>query len=136
MKRCGLLVTAALCCGLAGAVEARELSVVEQTGRQFYVEACASCHGDNARGDGPQAASLSAPPSDLTLIRKRRDGRFPLGELEEIIDGRGPSSLHASGDMPRWGERFAEEEGGDPMTEELIRGRVRMILDYLDAVQR
>lgn len=35
-------------------------------GEDVYVENCASCHGESGQGDGPQAAQLSAVPTDFT----------------------------------------------------------------------
>ena len=35
-------------------------------GKAIYADQCASCHGDQGKGDGPQAASLADKPQDLT----------------------------------------------------------------------
>ncbi len=35
-------------------------------GKKLYLARCAACHGDSGRGDGPAAAQLNPPPSDLT----------------------------------------------------------------------
>ena len=35
-------------------------------GKVIYEQTCMSCHGQNGRGTGPLAASLSHPPADLT----------------------------------------------------------------------
>ena len=36
---------------------------------------CASCHGTDAKGDGPMAKSLKVKPADLTRIAARNGGR-------------------------------------------------------------
>jgi copper transport protein len=36
------------------------------TGRDLYVQHCATCHGDDGRGDGLLAGQLQRPPADLT----------------------------------------------------------------------
>lgn len=41
-------------------------SVDERRGQQLYAASCASCHGPRGAGDGPGAASLVPPPSDLS----------------------------------------------------------------------
>ena len=134
---CSLIVALlAATCSPSWAEEAPRLSPVAEAGRSYFLESCASCHGDGARGDGPTAASLSTKPADLTLISKRRDGTFPTGELAEIIDGRDMVAAHGNREMPIWGERFSEEEEGDSMTERLVQGRIMMLLVYLRAIQQ
>ena len=46
-------------------------------GKQTYVHYCASCHGPDARGDGPAAIVLKTSPPDLTTLAKRHGGKFP-----------------------------------------------------------
>ncbi len=36
-------------------------------GKQLFAAQCAACHGSNGRGNGPAAAQLNPPPSDLTF---------------------------------------------------------------------
>jgi cytochrome c5 len=75
-------------------------------GKALYEENCTMCHGANGKGDGPAAASLSAPPKDFNrpefwkqknvdqLIAKQvKNGKgempaFPLSddEIKAIID--------------------------------------------------
>lgn len=37
-------------------------------GRSLFQQNCASCHGATGRGDGPAAAALNPPPSDLSSV--------------------------------------------------------------------
>ncbi len=67
-------------------------------GARLYREHCASCHGPDGRGDGPDAALFVQPPRDL------RDGvltRYPLDALTvRVLDGRelqlllDPAAMH------------------------------------------
>jgi mono/diheme cytochrome c family protein len=66
------------------------LATTADDGRSLYVQNCASCHGDDGRGGGPDADLFPAPPRDLlsgflakyddeTLLRRIREGRtLPL----------------------------------------------------------
>jgi len=72
----------------------------------------------------------------LTKIAARRDGNFPAGELAVYIDGRSMPSAHGSRAMPVWGEILSEDLVEGERGEELVRGRVRMILIYLKSVQQ
>jgi mono/diheme cytochrome c family protein len=111
-------------------------SAVQQAGRDYYVEACASCHGMDGRGVGPVALSLATQPPDLTTMAARRGGEYPYDELASYIDGRKAVVAHGSREMPVWGERFADEFPADPQRERIIHGKVLMLLVYLESIQR
>jgi mono/diheme cytochrome c family protein len=121
--------------GSSGVVAAADASAVEQAGRADYLQYCASCHGAEARGDGPTAAALSKPPPDLTRIAARRGGEFPVEELAMLIDGRTPTVAHGTRTMPVWGEQFASEENADAMGDQIVAGRIRMLIAYLQSIQ-
>jgi mono/diheme cytochrome c family protein len=111
-------------------------SAVAQAGRDYYLRYCASCHGYDARGDGPVAPALSAKPTDLTRMAERRKGEFPMDEIAKLIDGRDLPAAHGSREMPVWGERFGRYFEGDPAREQVIRGQVLMLLVYLQSIQK
>jgi high-affinity iron transporter len=73
-------------------------------GEFAYMRHCRGCHGQEGRGDGPYAASLSPRPSDLTRGEYRRlgatGGQLPSDEalsrvIREGIEGTpmGPQPL-------------------------------------------
>jgi mono/diheme cytochrome c family protein len=80
-------------------------------GPALYKAYCASCHGVDAKGNGPMAESLKARPSDLTRISARNAGTFPLMQIERIIRGEGQLQKgHGSREMPVWGPIFSQVE--------------------------
>ena len=46
-------------------------------GAASFQQYCASCHGTDARGNGPAAAALRTRPADLTRIAARRGPEVP-----------------------------------------------------------
>jgi len=48
----------------------------EKEGKKLFDTYCTTCHGENAKGDGPLAASLNVKPKDLTskAVQKESDG--------------------------------------------------------------
>ena len=101
-------------------------------GPDLFKTYCASCHGLDAKGKGPMAASLKAPPPDLTRISIRNHGIFPLMRVQKIIAGEEqPSSGHGSREMPVWGPIFSK------VTHDVDLGRVRIdnLARYLRDVQ-
>ena len=104
-------------------------------GQELFLRYCASCHGLDARGDGPAAKALSRPPADLTGIAARREGRFPEGEIAAFIDGRFEVSAHGTREMPIWGRRLAEPIAEGTAGEEVARGRIDLLVEYLKTIQ-
>lgn len=131
----GLLVVAAALASVARAGEIEHDRVLAEMGVGYYVQYCASCHGVDGKGRGPAAASLKSPPSDLTRIAARRDGRFPDGEIARFVDGRFAPAAHGSRQMPVWGERFGERIPEAGISEEVVRGRVLVLVEYLKSIQ-
>jgi mono/diheme cytochrome c family protein len=105
-------------------------------GAELFTTHCASCHGVDARGDGPAASALIVPPSDLTMIAARRGGVFPESSIERTIDGSFDLPAHGSREMPNWGARLAEEIPCFATGEEVARGRIASLVEFLRSLQR
>jgi mono/diheme cytochrome c family protein len=94
---------------------------------------CASCHGVDAKGDGPLAENLRFHPPDLTLIAKRNGGEFPTEKVTQIVDGRKPLKGHGGTEMPVWGDALRNAETG--YDEASVKAKIRDVVDYLKTVQ-
>jgi mono/diheme cytochrome c family protein len=113
---------------------AAQLAETERQGRYLFVDNCALCHGDDARGDGP-LPGLKAPAADLTRIAARRGGDFPVGEIALYIDGRIPLDAHRAPEMPVWGRVMSPEFADPKIREEVTRGKISAIVLYLRSIQ-
>ena len=103
-------------------------------GRTMYMAYCANCHGPEGQGDGPVAEMLTVPPPDLTRIRARHGGSFPVDDLYTMIDGREEVPAHGTREMPIWGNAWRTVEGA-PQTEETVRERINLLIEYLRSIQ-
>jgi mono/diheme cytochrome c family protein len=110
--------------------------VLAELGEPVFVRRCASCHGTSARGDGPAAGALRSAPADLTRIAARRGGSFPEGEIARFIDGRFAVLAHGSREMPIWGQRLGEQIPDAGVSEEVVRGQISVLIEYLKSIQR
>src|SRR5579864_4994022 len=54
-------------------------------GPDLYRAYCASCHGLDARGTGPAAASMKVKVPDLTLLAKNHRNEFPADYVRQVI---------------------------------------------------
>ncbi len=114
------------------------LAQEEAAGRDEYLQSCASCHGQEARGDGPLAELMTVEVPDLTGIVRRNDGIFPMLDVIQIIDGRTGVRGHGF-PMPVWGDRYkagAVDEMGSHTAEIVTRGRILSLALYLQSIQR
>lgn len=132
----GALLVAGLV--LAAGSESRDPRVdrvLADMGSELYVQYCASCHGAEGKGDGPAAGALKKQPADLTRIAARRHGVFPEGEIARFIDGRFAPEAHGTREMPVWGARFGERIPEAGLSEEVVRGRILVLVEYLRSIQ-
>jgi len=99
-------------------------------GKQTYLHYCASCHGVDARGNGPVANILKTPPADLTTLAKRHDGKFPYDYVSDVVRFGARFTAHGSSDMPVWGPVFGS------LDDQNLRKRVKELSDYLASLQQ
>ena len=102
-------------------------------GAVVYVRYCVSCHGKDARGDGPLAADLRVAVPDMTTLASRNGGRFPEERVRRIIESGELLRGHGTPDMPAWGDAFKKTEGTDARTPQEA---IRNLTQYLWSLQR
>ena len=112
------------------------MSAADDAGRTLYRRYCASCHGNEGRGDGPVAPALGQKPTDLTQIAAAHGGSFPIEAVVEAIDGTRSTRAHGVSEMPVWGEVFQTDPASPLEQQILARGRVIAIAYYLRSLQR
>jgi mono/diheme cytochrome c family protein len=140
------LIVVGLAAILTAAAQAEGLDV----GKVEFQSSCASCHGADAKGQGPVSEQLKVRPPDLTILAKNNNGVFPTNALYETIYGSRTISAHGSREMPIWGERFNPAmnlphdvdppyDALDPARElrpVIVRTRILAVIDYLSRIQQ
>ncbi|MBM9595753.1 c-type cytochrome [Roseitranquillus sediminis] len=112
-------------------------AAAQEEGEELFQTFCATCHGVDARGEGPMAALLTVPPTDLTGLTASHGGEFPTFQVVRRIDGRDPLLAHG-GPMPVWGGFFEgdggalREETGQPI---LTSSAIADLVRWLQSVQ-
>jgi mono/diheme cytochrome c family protein len=112
----------------------------EDIGKREYVIRCAVCHGDGGRGDGPFAAQLKSPVTDLAKIQKDNNGVFPFDRIYRVIDGREVVAAHGPREMPVWGNQNAVDvitgfRVNPKELESYLRGRIIALIGYIYTLQ-
>ena len=99
------------------------------SGAEMFTAYCAACHGRDAKGSGPAAAALKAPPADLTRLSANNKGTFPQATFDAAVL-KGPTPSHGTSEMPVWGPVFRSLGGAD--TAAL---RVANLRKYVESLQ-
>ncbi|MEZ4701829.1 MAG: cytochrome c [Rhodothermales bacterium] len=104
------------------------------SGQDTYAAHCASCHGADARGNGPASNLLEKPAPPLTMLREKYNGHFPVDELYSMIEGNDKVGAHGTRQMPVWGNIWSEKDG-TPIRREIVDRRINELIEYLRSVQ-
>lgn len=104
-------------------------------GQASYEQYCMSCHGPEGKGNGEIVGELETLPADLTLLRSRYDGTFPVEVIYQTIDGRKEVEAHGTREMPVWGNIWGEADGS-PVQEEVIEQRINELIEYIRSIQQ
>jgi mono/diheme cytochrome c family protein len=130
VQRLCRVVAAAMLLGQPMVSAAQDAKSSLAWGKELYLRRCASCHGEDGKGNGPAAVALKNPPADLTQISKKNGGTFSRANVMRFIDGERPIPAHGPRHMPVWGEVFREER-----TDSEARMRILSLTSYIESIQ-
>jgi mono/diheme cytochrome c family protein len=102
------------------------------SGQEMYKSYCAVCHGVDGKGAGPAAEALKTPPTDLTMLAKNNDGKYPGLKVAATIRGEANLPAHGSKEMPVWGRLFWSMSSGH---EAEVQQRVTNLNNYIESLQ-
>jgi mono/diheme cytochrome c family protein len=102
------------------------------SGKEMFNAYCASCHGTDAKGDGPAAPALKIPTTNLTTLAVKNGGDFPAAHVAAVIQGDAMTPAHGSKEMPVWGPIFMSIGGHSTADVQL---RIRNLTKYLESLQ-
>ena len=132
-KAFALAFTSAIVSSLASyAQQPAQREQPERDGKWLFRAHCSSCHGQEAKGDGPLAEHLRVPPTDLTQLSRKNRGRYPYDRVMRQVDGRENIASHGSPDMPVWGDVFLKEL----QDEAKAKARLKRLVEFLRSIQQ
>jgi mono/diheme cytochrome c family protein len=102
------------------------------SGKEMFMSYCASCHGKDAKGNGPAAGALKQAPADLTGLAKQNGGKYPADKITSILRGQASLMAHGDQEMPVWGPVFWKMSQGH---EELVQMRIANLNHYIESLQ-
>ena len=84
---------------------AGDLSYAESQGKVLFAHYCATCHGDEGKGDGQNASNLNPPPPDMSVSKNTRDPAL----LRKVI-AEGSAAIGRSPQSPPWGRSLSRQQ--------------------------
>ncbi len=133
------LVLAIFSLGLTGVSQEKpapqksyERLIYSLKGPELYRAHCAPCHGSEGKGNGPVAPALKTRPSDLTVLAKKNNGKFPADYARKFISGDEVIAAHGSREMPVWGPIFHQIEEDQDFGDV----RIQNLVKYLETIQQ
>ena len=107
------------------------------SGESMYVAYCAVCHGKDGKGTGPAATAMKTPPTDLTSLAKKKNGKFPFVHVsDEILGDTEMASSHGTKDMPVWGPALLSLTPWSPTAQAQADLRANNIAKYVETLQQ
>lgn len=102
------------------------------SGREMFMNYCAACHGQDAKGNGPAAAALKQAPANLTELAQENGGKFPDMKVTAVLRGEAKVAAHGSQEMPVWGPVFWRMSQGHAAE---VQQRIANLIRYLKSMQ-
>ena len=128
----GLATVAALAVTATGrAAEPKLDKAAAAKGQTTFVRYCVSCHGMQAKGDGPLAKDLRVPVPDLTQLTE--GGVYPYDRVVQAIAKGSTVKGHGTDDMPAWGPAFSRTQGTGTTT---VDQAIHHVTQYLWSIQK
>ncbi|HXO43960.1 MAG TPA: c-type cytochrome [Candidatus Cybelea sp.] len=102
------------------------------SGAQLYKQLCASCHGNDLKGNGPAPAPFKDVPPDLTTLARRHGGSFPDAYVSNVLRSGIPMPDHGPAEMPIWG---ADLRDGEQLSATQVSVQIANLVEYLKSLQ-
>lgn len=106
------------------------------SGQQMYTTYCAVCHGSTGVGNGPAAAALKIPPTNLTLLSEKNNGSFPSAHVSTVLQFGVENPAHGTAEMPIWGDLMMSLHPNSDSNVTEMHQRVANLTNYLKQIQK
>ncbi|HTT33357.1 MAG TPA: cytochrome c [Methylomirabilota bacterium] len=101
------------------------------SGSEMYAKYCAVCHGMTGKGDGPAASEFKNPPTDLTMLAKHNNGKYPAENVYNTLSFGTSAPAHGNINMPIWNSLFWSIDKTDGTTSM----RMNNLVKYIESIQ-
>jgi mono/diheme cytochrome c family protein len=137
---CKTLMVSVLCAAIGSLAYAQSAPKIKEvqaeytsptSGSEMFGAYCSVCHGVDGTGNGPAAPALKKQPANLTQLKAKNGGKFPVLRVLGFIKGETAVSAHGTRDMPMWGTIFSRM-GSDAT----VTVRLNSLISYIESLQK
>jgi len=104
------------------------------SGSEMYAVYCAVCHGATGQGNGPAASAFTKPPTDLTMLARNNNGKYPAQHVYTVLKFGTDVRAHGNIQMPIWNTLFLSLDSTDEMGD-VTKLRIGNLVDYIQSIQ-
>jgi mono/diheme cytochrome c family protein len=104
------------------------------SGSEMYAEYCAVCHGTDGKGNGPAASAFKKAPTNLTVLAKNNNGKYPSEHVYYVLKFGTPVAAHGDVQMPVWNKAFQSLNQLDS-DENMVTLRINNLVAYIKGIQ-
>ena len=104
------------------------------SGSDMYTVYCAACHGATGNGNGPAASVFTKPPTNLTMLAKNNNGKYPAEYVRDVLKFGTPVRAHGNIQMPVWNTLFRSLNPIDD-SGAVTQLRIHNLVEYIQSIQ-
>jgi len=105
------------------------------SGSEMYTVYCAVCHGATGNGNGPAASVFTKPPTNLTMLAKNNNGKYPAEHVYTVLKLGTPVPAHGSIQMPVWNTLFRSMNSTEEPADSVTKLRIHNLVEYIQSIQ-
>jgi mono/diheme cytochrome c family protein len=105
------------------------------SGSEMYTAYCAVCHGATGQGNGPAASVFTKPPTNLTLLARSNNGKYPAEHVYTVLKFGIPVPAHGNIEMPVWNTLFRSLNSTSGPEDSATKLRINNLVQYIQSIQ-
>ena len=105
------------------------------SGSEMYAVYCAVCHGATGQGNGPAAPVFKKPPTNLAMLAKDNNGKYPAQHVYTVLRFGTPVPAHGNIQMPVWNTLLRSLNSTAESDDSATRLRIDNLVEYIQSLQ-
>ena len=105
------------------------------SGSEMYAVYCAVCHGATGKGDGPAASAFKKTPTNLAMLARNNNGKYPAEHVYAVLKFGTPVPAHGNRQMPIWKPLLHSMNTLPEAYDQVTVLRIDNLVHYIQSIQ-